>query len=250
MSKPKGIPTKAAADRARRRLRRALTVRNTPAQLIVGLCTAILGFGIVASSSPDADDALLANARTDELIRILDDLSQRQQRIAIQQRELELTKQRLEAGNPEAALVAARERANSLAVLAGTVPVEGPGIFIRIADRNAIVDAPMILNIVQELRDAGAEAISVGPIRVVAATWFADGPSGILISGSVVRFPMVITAIGDPGTLAPAMDIPGGVTDSVRAVGAGISIEQSDALSIDAIVTNPVTPPLPSGETP
>ena len=234
--------------RARRRLRRALTIRNTPAQIVVGICAALLGFGFVASSSHEGDTGILANARTDELIRILDDLSERQQRIASEQRDLELTRLRLEAGNPEAALLAARERANALAILAGTVPVEGRGITVRIADPVGIVDSAMILNAVQELRDAGAEAISVGAVRVVAATWFADAPSAILVSGTVVRFPLVISAIGEPTTLAPAMDIPGGVTDSIRAVGASISVASSDEVVIEAIVTNPVTPPLPSGQ--
>lgn len=239
--------SKTTVERARRRLRRALTIRNTPAQIVVGVCAALLGFGFVASSSNEGNAGILANARTDELIRILDDLSERAQRIAAEQRDLELTRLRLEAGNPEAALAAARERANSLAILAGTVPVEGPGITLRIVDPLAIVDASMVLNAVQELRDAGAQAISVGPVRVVAATWFADAPSGVLVSGSVVRFPLVISAIADPTTLAPAMDIPGGVTDSIRAVGASVTVSSSDEVIIDAVVTNPVTPPLPSG---
>lgn len=237
---------KATVGRARRRFRRALTIRNTPAQIIVGLCAALLGFAFVASSSQENSNGILANARTDELIRILDDLSQRQQRIADEQRDLELTRLRLEAGNPEAALTAARERANALAILAGTVPVEGRGVNLRIADPVGIIDASMVLNTVQELRDAGAEAIAVGPVRVVAATWFADAPSGILVSGTVVRFPLVISAIGEPQTLAPAMDIPGGVTDSFRAVGASISVNPSQTVVIDAVVANPVTPPLPS----
>ena len=235
-----------SVQRARRRLRRALTIRNTPSQVMVGLCAVILGFGLVASTSSGDDRGLLTNARTDELIRILDDLSQRQERLDAEQRELLLTRQRLEAGNPQEALEAARDRANALAVLAGTVAVDGRGITMRITDPIGIVDASMILNAVQELRDAGAQAISVGPERVVAATWFADSASGILVSGTVVRFPVTILAIGDPATLAPAMNIPGGVADSIRAVGARITIAQSEAMSIEAIVRNPVTPPLPS----
>ena len=69
----------------------------------------------------------------------------------------------------------------------------------------------------QELRDAGAEAIQIGDVRVVAGTWFADTDRGASVStASSVRPPYVIKAIGDANTLAGAMEIPGGVSATVR----------------------------------
>lgn len=223
-------------EAARRRLVAALAPRLTPAQVIVGLCCAILGFGIVATSANRTSGGILQNARTEDLIRILDDLSEREQRIAAEQRELEIAQERLTAGNPDAALSEARDRADALAILAGTAPVTGRGIILRISDPSGVVDSPILLNAVQELRDAGAEAIQVGSVRVVANTWFGDSSRGVLVSGTPVKAPISIRAVGDSATLATAMDIPGGVADTVRAVGGRISVARSDKVMIDAVV--------------
>ena len=84
------------------------------------------------------------------------------------------------------------------------------------------MDAALILDAVQELRDAGAEAIQVGPSRVVVDTWFANGPDGVLVSDQLLTSPIRLTAIGDPDTMAAAMSIPGGLADSVRTRGADL----------------------------
>ena len=50
-----------------------------------------------------------------------------------------------------------------------------------------------------------------------------------------VRPPYSLAAIGDPPTLAAAMTIPGGAVDSVRRVGAAITVEQSDRVDISTL---------------
>jgi uncharacterized protein YlxW (UPF0749 family) len=231
---------------ARRRLRRALAFRLNGAQVIIGICSALLGFGLIASSQGRSNGSVLENARAEDLIRILDDLAAREQRLASEQRELDVARERLIVGNPDAALAEARRRADALAVLAGTVPVEGTGIELVIADPSGVVDSPILLNAIQELRDAGAEAIQIGSVRVVASTWFADDSRGVVVSGVPLRSPIRIVAIGDSATLATAMGIPGGVGDTVRTVGARITITQSEQARVRAIVTNPIAPPVPT----
>ena len=93
----------------------------------------------------------------------------------------------------------------------------------------------------QELRDAGAEAIQVGDVRVVANTWFADTDQGISVSGTEVRPPYVIKAIGDANTLAGAMEIPGGVTATVRRAGGDTDVQIEDEVEVDALLT-PTSP--------
>ena len=80
-------------------------------------------------------------------------------------------------------------------------------------------------NLVEQLLGGGAEAIQVGDVRVVAGTWLEDTTDGISVSGSLVQPPYVIRAIGDANTLAGAMQIPGGVTATVRRVGAQADVE-------------------------
>ncbi len=86
------------------------------------------------------------------------------------------------------------------------------------------------------MRDAGAEAIQVGPVRVVVDTWFADGPDGVIADGQSIRTPVRISAIGDPETLTSAMNIPGGLADSVRTRGADFAASPVEALTVSVTV--------------
>ena len=99
----------------------------------------------------------------------------------------------------------------------------------------------MILDAIQELRDAGAEAIQIGDQRVVASTWFSQTDAGISVSGTELRPPYIIRAIGDGNTLAGAMEIPGGVSATVRRAGGETDVQIRDELDVDALLT--LTPP-------
>jgi uncharacterized protein YlxW (UPF0749 family) len=91
----------------------------------------------------------------------------------------------------------------------------------------------VLLDTVQELRDAGAEAIEISGVRIVAPTAFTGAARAIVISRQTVRPPYVVTAIGDPSTLAEAMRIPGGVVDSLAAHGgASVRITEKGSISI------------------
>ena len=59
-------------------------------------------------------------------------------------------------------------------MLAGTVPVTGPGLVVTVEDPNGSVTYDTLIDIVQELRDAGAEAVAVNDIRIGVATAFAE----------------------------------------------------------------------------
>ena len=81
------------------------------------------------------------------------------------------------------------------------------------------------------------QAIQIGDQRVVADTWFSDTEQGLSVSGKEVRPPYVITAIGDGNTLAGAMDIPGGVTATIRRVGGDTDVQIEDEVDVDALLS-------------
>lgn len=224
-------------QRARARVRSVLVPRATARQAVVGLLFAALGFAAVAATQTAAGGGLLATARDDEVVRVLDDLAERQRRLEAEQRALEAARDRLLSGSEEQRLAASRARADALAILAGTVPAAGTGIRITIQDGDGVVSASTLLGAVQELRDAGAEAIQIGDVRVIASTWFADADdgSGVVVSGTVLASPYRISVIGDPDTLATALEIPGGVSDTVRTAGATISVVQDTEVLVTAL---------------
>ncbi len=228
----------ASPGQAWHRLLRAGAPRATRANVLAMLLAAALGFAIIVQVRQTSDEGL-DNLREDELVRIFAGVDREGERLADEIRGLQSSLDLLESqsSNEAEAQRAARERLEALGILAGTAPATGPGIVLTISDPEDKVDAPIVLDTVQELRDAGAEAIQVNDVRVVADTWFADTDGGLLVSGTLVSPPYVITAIGDANTLAGAMEIPGGVTATVRRVGGDTDVRIEDEVAIDALLT-------------
>lgn len=228
---------KQIAPESRRRLRAALRPRASRTQVLVGLLCLVLGFALVAQVHSNREEVEFSTARTDELVGILDTLSQRSERLRAEIRSLEDTKADLEQDSRgEAALAEARQRASTYAVLAGTVPVSGPGIELVINDPKGKVTPSMMLDTLQELRDAGAEAIQIAGIRTVTGSYFRDARGrGIIVDGRRVVPPYRLLVIGDPHTLATALDIPGGITESLRGAGARGAVTEQEEISITAV---------------
>ncbi|MBR7742358.1 DUF881 domain-containing protein [Phycicoccus sp. BSK3Z-2] len=220
------------------RLRRAGAPTPSRSNLLAMLLAVALGFAIIAQVRQTSVQGL-ETLREDELVRIFADVDQDGERLGDEVRELQTSLERLESRSTseEEAQRAAQERVDALGVLAGTAPATGPGIVLRIEDPTQQVRFTVLLDAIQELRDAGAEAIQVGDVRVVAGTWLEDTTDGISVSGSLVQPPYVIRAIGDANTLAGAMQIPGGVTATVRRVGAQADVEIVDRVEVDALLT-------------
>ena len=139
-------------------------------------------------------------------------------------------------------------------ILAGTAAASGPGIDLQITDPQHQVAADVLLDTLEELRDAGAEAIQITgsaasaasrrhrscgsrrrerrgdarrprqvprrtPCGSSPAATFVDAPgrSGLVVDGVSLAPPYDIVAIGDPHTITTAMGIPGGVLDTLTA---------------------------------
>ena len=234
---PAAAPVPAATSRrAGRRLGRAARPRATKANVLATLLALGLGFAIAAQVRQTSIEGL-EDLREDELIRILDTVDQDGSRLAQEIQTLRVSRDRLQSDTTSLteSRRAAQQRLDSLAILTGTAPARGPGIVLTIRDPEFGVTAPMLLDTLQELRDAGAEAVEINDVRIVANSYFTDGEGGISISGSSVSAPYVITAIGDGSTLASAMEIPGGVTNTVRSVGGEASVETKDEVTVSAL---------------
>ncbi|MGH3344529.1 MAG: DUF881 domain-containing protein [Carbonactinosporaceae bacterium] len=231
--------TATVAGSGRGRVRAALwPPRVSRAQLVVAVLLALLGFGLATQVSSGGTDARLRGARESDLVQVLDDVTDRADRLSDEARRLEITRDRLQTGTDRTntALEQARERARALGVLAGSVPATGPGIEFTIVDPQRKVDAATLVDAVNELRDAGSEAVQIGSVRVVASTSFTDaGPGRVLIDGQAARPPYRFKVIGDPRTFESALGIPGGVLDALHRQGADGVIAQKREIDIGAL---------------
>lgn len=218
------------------RLWRAARPRLTRANGYITVLAALLGFAMVAQVHETRTSGL-ENLRQEDLVALLDGVNQQSLKLSKEADRLTRTKSQLESsGGDEAALQAATDRLKTLGILAGTLPATGPGIRITIADPKNVVRPSDILNAVEELRDAGAEAIQLGPVRIVADSYFATAADGRLVAdGTPVDPPYVITAIGDPHTMSTAMAIPGGVVDALKQLGATPTVRSATRVEVTAL---------------
>ncbi|WP_081237185.1 DUF881 domain-containing protein [Streptomyces viridosporus] len=212
--------------------------RVTRAQLIVALLLFGLGFGLAVQVASNSDsDSALRGARQEDLVRILDELDDRTQRLEDEKQGLEKQRDELENSSDQAeeARRQTLEKERQLGVLAGTVAAQGPGITMTIEDTKGTVEADMLLDAIQELRAAGAEAIQVNGVRVVAGTYLTDSGNGVGVDGNKITAPYRFKVIGKPQDLEPALNIPGGVVQTLEKEQATVTVERSTKIVVDAL---------------
>jgi uncharacterized protein YlxW (UPF0749 family) len=216
--------------------------RLSGAGAVIGLLLGLLGFALVVQLRGNADDQQLASARQEDLVRILSDLDARQERLRQEISTLEESRRRLASGaqGREAALAEARRRADALGILAGTLPAEGPGLEIRFAPGGEPVRSETILDAVEELRGAGAEAMQIAgsngaTARIVASTYFVDAGDGLQVDGERLAAPYTVLVIGDPQTMQTALNIPGGVVDAVRQHGGNVTVRAAEQVRVSTL---------------
>ena len=165
---------------------------------------------------------------------------------------LQLFRLETSTARDDAATEAADAQLRSLQVLAGTVPVTGPGITVTITDPDDSVGYDTLVDIVQELRDAGAEAIGVNGHRIGVASAFAAREGQLTLDGSVLRQPYRVAAIGQANTLESGLRIPGGGVDTLESLGGvSVAIQRSATIEIPALASPPsfrAARPIASGE--
>jgi uncharacterized protein YlxW (UPF0749 family) len=211
--------------------------RVTRAQLIVAVLLFVLGLGLAIQVRSNSDESALRGARQEDLVRILDELDNRTQRLEDEKQRLEDQRTELENSSDQAeeARKQTQQKEQQLGILAGTVAAQGPGITLTIQDPSGTVESDMLLDTIQELRAAGAEAVQVNGTRVVANTFFSGAAGDIEVDGKRITAPYTFKVIGKPQDLEPALNIPGGVVQTLEKEQATATVERSEKIIVDAL---------------
>ncbi len=133
-----------------------------------------------------------------------------------------------------------------LQLLAGTSDVEGSGIEVVLDDSNIakkanenpnlyIIHDEDLLRVLNELRAAGAEAISLNDQRIVAMSEVRCAGPTVSVNNVRSAPPYVIKAIGAPKTLTSALRLRGGVVETFEFWGIQVKIKTVDNLRIPAL---------------
>jgi uncharacterized protein YlxW (UPF0749 family) len=162
----------------------------------------------------------------EEIDKLDEELEKQIEKATANNSELEEAKNEIEIGNK----------------IIGLSEVNGAGVVIKISDSdvdsslvldpsNLLVHDKDILNVVNELKNAGAEAISINEQRIVSTTSIICGGNVININGERIGSPFVIKAIGLPETLAN-LERPGGYLSSLEERKINVELKKSNDVII------------------
>ncbi|MBP3597408.1 MAG: DUF881 domain-containing protein [Clostridia bacterium] len=118
----------------------------------------------------------------------------------------------------------------------GYTAVVGEGITVTLADSlYKDIDSYDLITLVNELKLAGAEAISINDNRVVTTTDIVDiAYKYIMVNGRRISGPYVIKAIGNKKYLESGITLKNGYKDEMEANGINIDYETSNEININA----------------
>lgn len=192
---------------------------------LCGLLGAMLGLSVRTQTVKQHQETLDKQQGTDMLAKANVDA---QRRIAqLQKDNAQLVKS---APSDTARLKTLATEMAKAQFLAGLTDVKGPGVIVTMNDSKLPYpkDAPPgmmpadiihdtdIGQVVNELRAAGAEAISINDQRLVSVSPIRCAGPTIFINNTPQTPPYVIKAIGDPRTMVTALNIPGGITSILK----------------------------------
>lgn len=224
-------------QRGRERLRQLLRARASRTQVVVALLVALVGFSAATQIRQDETDSLDRLTQT-QLVRLLDEIGTRIDDLAAERDSLraELAELRSGVTSQEAARAAAEQQVLLRSIQAGVVPVHGPGIVVTVEDPRGVFRAQSLVTLIEELRNAGAEAIQLNSVRISTRSWVVQADEGVEVDGLAVAPPYRVSAIGSPDALSVALEMPGGVLAAIRATGATTTLQELGDVRIEAVV--------------
>lgn len=216
---------------------------NLAGRAAVAILAAAVGFLLVTQFRGQERFTQRLEAESEgDLARILASLNTETDslREEIASLKLQLLTLQTSSARDAAAVKAAREQLTALEVLAGTTTAHGPGVVVRIDDRQHTLRYDTFVDIVQELRDAGAEAIAINDRRVGVQSAFTQDGDTVLIDGARLGTPYRVVAIGAPDTLDAGLAIPGGVVDTLSAAnGVKVAVSRQANVVVPALASPP-----------
>ena len=184
-------------------------MRRRPAQLALTAVLFILGVLVVAQFRSQAADPGLSALSVSELTELVANVTTRnnqlREEIATLERQRATVAAAVARGDTSSTQI--RSDLNRVLGWSGVLPVTGSGIRITV---NGPLPGDAIELLLNELRNAGAEAAAIGGVRIVPGV-VATGPAGaVVVRGVPLVDPLVLSAVGQPQVLAGSLGRAGG----------------------------------------
>jgi uncharacterized protein YlxW (UPF0749 family) len=191
-------------------------MHRTTSQLAVAAVALALGLLVVVQLRAQAGSAGLAQLSSQDLTVLVANLNARNDQL---RREISLLEDELAALNQnrlrgDASIDELRADLRRVRAYTGLDPVGGPGVTISITGP---IDGPGVEELINELRNAGAEAIGIAEVRIVTGVVI-NGPRGFAtVAGLPLGPAFELSAIGAPDKLTGSLTRSGGVIAQLAA---------------------------------
>lgn len=154
-------------------------------------------------------------------------------RLEITDFQVQIFENKRKTANQNEIMNQAAESLNNLKIVSGLIPVKGEGISVEVIDKHRILSGYDLYELIQELKNGGAEVISVNGNRVVAQTSFISVDNNIFMDGTKLKPPYRIKSIGKQDVLFSGLTLPGGIIDALHSLsGVKITIVKEKKLEI------------------
>jgi uncharacterized protein YlxW (UPF0749 family) len=198
-------------------------------QVTIALVAFLLGLLVVVQLRTQSGGSALQNKSAQDLTTLVGSLNTRndQLRTEISTLQSQLDELRADKANGATSVEEIQSELARIRAWAGVDAVSGRGVTIVVGGD---IDAASVDDLLNELRNAGAEAIAVESIRVVPGTTVSGVPGALDVDGFLLRDPFMIRAIGRPDTLTGSLTRAGGIIAQLAATtpSATIEIQPSD----------------------
>jgi uncharacterized protein YlxW (UPF0749 family) len=211
-------------------------MRTRSGILTLTMMAFLLGFLIVVQIRAQGGGSDLENRTAQELTLVVANLNTRNDQlrteVAVLERQVAAHQAAQARGGSSAGQIEADLQ--RLRAWTGTSAVAGPGI--RVTLRGPI-PGTAVGDLLNELRNAGAEALSVGGVRVVAGAVVAGDPAQLSVENTPLGQILVVEAIGNSAALTGTLTRAGGIVAQLEATYPDISVEVTPADRLDLAAT-------------
>ena len=202
----------------------ALGIRDRRSQLTIALVAFLLGVLVVVQLRNQTGGSALQNKSSQDLTNLVGSLNTENDRLRSEIAGLQVQLDELRADHAIGASSVEQIQAElaRISACAGLDPVAGKGVTITVS---GAIDSTAVDDLLNELRNAGAEAIAIEDIRIVARTAVSGAPGSLDVDGFLLRDPFHIRAIGKPETLVGSLTRAGGIIAQLAATNADVTID-------------------------
>lgn len=203
--------------------------------MTIAVVTLVLGFLAVKQFQIQAAGAAFAGMSSQELTVLVANLNDRNDQlrgeITSLERELQVIGQNEQRG--DASVDELRADLRRVRLYAGIDPAQGPGVSVLV---QGPIDGGGLEDLVNELRNAGAEAMAIDDVRIVPGIVTVGPPGSVSLGDQLLGDPFTLVAIGAPDKLTGSLTRSGGIIAQLAATlpDVGVEVTPLDHISVPA----------------